>query len=405
MSNTRQTSQSAVPLSQEPYSKEMEDAWWQSHNAGLIRNAARNQPSPPSKLIPRPLAAYRLGLLSRSIWLRNKSLWETPNDQRTWFGVPQVISQLHEARLALRAGAAHDPPEIDHWVYAELPFVLSDFNRLTANLIQAAPTGQYNGARFGSGPVPGIELWQQLRSLADEAFDEGSPPRPYYELGVALGEYQLKLWDLDQAAVMSNDLGLFPDIIPVVERARQLPEDDVRRIPLLWSMVQSAPELNSGEQATFCRLLIDENSDAFSLPSSAVGFRTINELARTLDTRIQDGLQRIALEPTQTRSGQQREKPSWRVDLLELYAGDRLVRRVAKQAHSLIEILNRFEKEGWPTTIANPLKTSSDPERLKFAVKSLNKGLKQIRFRSTGNGRGITWDWNPILKYRDPWTR
>jgi hypothetical protein len=351
-------------------------------------------------LIPRPLAAYRLGLLSRSIWLRNKNLWETPGNQSTWYDVPQAINQLHEARRVLGG------PVFDGWFYEESPRVLYHFKRLNANLILAAgTTGQYNGARFGSGPAPGIELWQQLRTLADEALNKGNPLRPYYELGATLGDYQLELWDLDQAAVMSNDLGLFPDILPVVERARQLPEVDVRRIPLLWSMVQSAPELNSGERATFYRRLIGENRDAFRLPSSVVGFRTINELARTLDTRIQDGLQRIALEPTQTGSGQQREKPSWREDLLELYVGDRRVRRVAKQAHSLIVILNRFEKEGWPTTIANPLNTSSDPERLKFAVKSLNKSLKQIRFGSNGNGQGITWDWKSIRKRRDPWTR
>ena len=171
-------------------------------------------------------------------------------------------------------------------------------------------------------------------------------------------------------------------------------------------MMLSALELNPGERATFCHRLIGENRDAFCLPSSAVGFRTINELARTLDTRIQDGLQRIALEPTLTGSGQRPERPSWKVNLLELYVGDRRVRRVAKQAHSLILILNMFEKKGWPTMpVANPLPTSPDAERLKFAVKSLNRGLKLIRFGSTGNGRGITWDWNPILKYRDPWTR
>ena len=255
-------------------------------------------------------------------------------------------------------------------------------------------------------PVPGIKLWRQLQFLAHNALDKGNPLRPYYELGVALGDYQLELCDLDQAAVMSNDLGLLPDILPVVERARQLPEDDVRRIPLLWSMVQSAPELNSGERATFWRRLIEENRDAFRLPGNAVGFRTINELARTLDSRIQEGLQRIALEPTRTGPDQQRGKPSWREDLLELYVGDRCVRRVAKQAHSSIAILNRFEKEGWPTTpIANPLPTSPDADRLNDALKSLNKGLGLIRFRGSGNGQGITWVWNPILNYRDAWTR
>ena len=223
MSNSSQPPPSAVPSSPEPDFQEMTDAWWQSRHPGLIQKAARNQLGPPSRLIPRTLAAYRLGLISCSICLRTRSLWETPGDQSTWSGVLQAISQLDEARRAL-------PPEITGWTYSELPFVFAKFNRLTANLNRAGQTtGQYNGARFGSGPVPGIEFWRELRSLADDAPDEGDRSRPYYELGVALRDFQLELWDLDQAAVMSNDLGL-------------------------------------------------------------VDFRTINELTRTLDSRIQEGL-------------------------------------------------------------------------------------------------------------------
>ncbi len=382
------------------YSQEMADAWWLSRHGGLIRKAARDRPGRPSMLIPRPLAAYRIGVLSRSIRVRIKTLWERPRDRSTWVGVHQATSQLNEARRVL-------PPEIDGWFYEESPRLLNHFNRLTADLIQAArAAGQYNGARFGTGPVPGIELWQQLRTLADEALNKGSPLRPYYELGVALGDYQLALWDLDPAAVMSDDPGLFPDILPVVGRARQLPEDELWRIPLLWAMVRSAPELNSGEQAAFSSRLIAENRDAFRLRGRAVGFRTINELARTLDTRIQEGLQRIASEPAQSGPDPQLGKPSWREDLLELYVRDRCVRRVAKQAHCLIVILNKFENEGWPLIpIANPLPTCPDADHLSDTLKTLNAGLSLIHFRGNGNGRGITWGWNPILNCRDAWTR
>jgi hypothetical protein len=387
MNNTRQTSQSAGPPSQEPYSQEMQDAWWRSRNAGLIQNAARNRPGPPSKLIPPPLAAYRLGLLSCSIWARNKGLWKTPGDQSTWFRVLETVSQLDEVRRILRR-------EIDMEIYFfSLPRILDAFNRLTVKLIQAAQTTRlFNGARFGSEPVPGIELWQQLRALADDTLDEGSPLRPYYELGLALGEYQLKLWDLDHAAVVSNDLGLFPDILPVVERARQLPHDDVRRIPVLRAMVRSAPELNSGERATFYRCLLGENRDAFCRPRSAVSFETINQLARTLDSRIQEGLLRIALEPTRIGSGQQREKPSWRKSVLELHAEGRLVRDVARQAKHMIKILDTFEEERWPRKIDDPLPKGPHVPRLQDAVHQLNKGQTTIRF-GTHKGRSVTWKW------------
>jgi hypothetical protein len=386
MSNSSQPPPSAVPSSPEPDFQELTDAWWQSLHGGLIRNAARNRPGPRPKLITWPVAAFRLGLGSRSIWIRNKSLWESPGDQRTWIGVPQAIGRLDEARRAL-------PPEIAGWTYDSLPFVFAKFNRLTAALIQAARTaGQYDGARFGSGPVPGIELWKELRSLADDALDEGGRLRAFYELGVALGEYQLELWDLDQAAVLSDDLGRLPDILPVVERVRQLPEVDVRRIPVLRAMVRSAPELNPGERATFYRRLIDENRDAFCLRTGAVGFSTINELAQTLDTRIQEGLQRIALEPTRTGSGQRREKPWWRRSVLQLHAEGRLVRDVARQAKHMIKILDAFEEDGWPRKIDDPLPKGPNVLRLQDAVEQLNKGQTTIRFR-THNGRSVTWEW------------
>ena len=86
MSNTSEKPQSA-------YSQEMHDAWWLSRHGELIRKAARNQPARP-ELIPRPLAAYRLGLLSRCIWIRNKGVWETPGDQSAWSGVSQATKRV-----------------------------------------------------------------------------------------------------------------------------------------------------------------------------------------------------------------------------------------------------------------------------------------------------------------------
>ena len=90
-----ETPPSAVPASQDApsYSQEMAeaDAWWQSLHGELIAKAVRNQPARP-ELIPRPLAAYRFGLLSRCIWIRNKSVWESPGDQSTQSGVPSAPS-------------------------------------------------------------------------------------------------------------------------------------------------------------------------------------------------------------------------------------------------------------------------------------------------------------------------
>ena len=235
------------------------------------------------KPISKPLASYRLGLLSRTVWMWHQTFWAMPGDEETWDGVPFSVERLREARLILTR-------EIDPRVFAELPRVLDDLDRMTAVLIEAArTTGHYKGARFGSRLVPGIGHWQELRLLADDALDERSWLRPYHGLGVALGQFQLELWGLDQAAIDSGDPGLLPDFLPVVDAALRLPEAQVRQIPLLRSLVRLVPVLRSRGQAALLRRFVEENPDAFRIYwNDALNYMTIVTMARTLDTHIRN---------------------------------------------------------------------------------------------------------------------
>ena len=58
----------------------------------------------------------------------------------------------------------------------------------------------------------------------------------------------------------------------------------------------------------------------------------------------------------------------------------------------MIPVLNAFEERGWPRRIDDPLPGSSDPQRLRETIGSMNEGLAGIYFRADGFGRGVLWE-------------
>jgi hypothetical protein len=88
-------------------------------------------------------------------------------------------------------------------------------------------------------------------------------------------------------------------------------------------------------------------------------------------------------------------KPSWdksshvlRIDNEEI----RTIKRPAA-ATNIMQILDAFEKAGWPRRVDDPIIPKKvDSIRLAAAVLSLNKGLQQIRFSKDGSGAGVVWN-------------
>jgi hypothetical protein len=84
--------------------------------------------------------------------------------------------------------------------------------------------------------------------------------------------------------------------------------------------------------------------------------------------------------------------PMWDAELGELRLNGQLVRRFAGRAKNLRAILSAFQEQGWPLRIDSPLSGGVDSRRLREAVRSLNEGLKAIRFRCDGKSSGILWE-------------
>ncbi len=96
----------------------------------------------------------------------------------------------------------------------------------------------------------------------------------------------------------------------------------------------------------------------------------------------------------ESKTSSVRVLPSWNRDTGELQFGGQFVRRIARRmlAANIVLILDAFQKQGWPDRIDDPLPNGPDKQRLREAVRTLNKRLKVIRFRADGTGCGIVWE-------------
>jgi hypothetical protein len=88
--------------------------------------------------------------------------------------------------------------------------------------------------------------------------------------------------------------------------------------------------------------------------------------------------------------------PKWDRNAGELVFGGAIVKRITKilQAKHAMHILDTFQLDGWPRRIDDPLPGGADRDRLKDALKGLNRGLTAMRFERDGTGKGIRW--NPL---------
>lgn len=83
--------------------------------------------------------------------------------------------------------------------------------------------------------------------------------------------------------------------------------------------------------------------------------------------------------------------PNWDSNLMTLFWGKQIARRVSNNAKNVVAILNAFQEEMWPFKIDDPLPGGRNPERLRDTLKQLNKDLKHLRFSADGSGEGIIW--------------
>jgi hypothetical protein len=89
--------------------------------------------------------------------------------------------------------------------------------------------------------------------------------------------------------------------------------------------------------------------------------------------------------------------PTWDAQRRELRMRGRVIKRFRWSAKNQERILATFEEEGWLHRIDDPIPPqpqADQRQRLRDAVRALNKNQETllIRFRGDGSGQGVVWD-------------
>ena len=77
-------------------------------------------------------------------------------------------------------------------------------------------------------------------------------------------------------------------------------------------------------------------------------------------------------------------RPQWNQETGELRIDGEVIRRVQRSGTNIIEVLNAFERQGWPERIENPFANDWTNKKLQGTCSSLKDGLQRIRFSTQG---------------------
>jgi len=341
------------------------------------------EPGPPLSPIAvdlRPWAAYVLGHHSRALRLWQNVYWQNPQEEwGAWDGVPLTIDEMDTARQHLVALMAGN-------VYNELPVRFTALRTINDDIFEAWSKGvPYRTRHFGDNSSPGGEEAKTLAILADQALGDTDPLKHWYRVGVALGHYRAELFIEEHEEVRAS-------ILWVVEAVRALPKLTRKIVPLLEALVAvSAP---SADESTIVRAFFQKLRDPRRFDGrDPVEDRYLQDsIGTTLDGAIQSALKEVTVTP---RTLPVKSKPHWDKERFELRVAEEVVRRVRGIARNVITILDSFQESHWCDRIDDPIPGGHDGQkaRLDEAIKSLNDGLRIIRFGGDGTGKGIVWRW------------
>ena len=313
------------------------------------------------QFVPKPLAAYRLGLLSWTLRVWQDLFWDMP-EYGTEQSISLAVEQLEETLVALA-------DEINPGVLLELRRELKDVSHLHDLMVTGwHASGTYLGHHFGDRPVPGAGHWRDVLSLADRALSrKNGEMLAWNRLGAAVGKYQFELH-------RHEDPRPLPELRPVVHSVQSMPPETYHLIPELGTMVALAPQLKSLKPVPFlCRVL----GPTFKSLDEKAALYDLKQAILMLDSCIQDRLKQVQGPLT----------PRW--GSRKLWYGDILCKEYKRPAPDQELILNSFQELGWPKRIDDPL----PPEKLKDTIKDLQKALctSPIVIERDGTGKGITW--------------
>jgi hypothetical protein len=345
--------------------------------------------------LPKPLAAYRLGLLSRTFDLWS-SLFNQFHDEETAVSVCLAIEQLDEAVLKLAN-------EVSVNVHGELQSLLREQGRYWAGIHQmiAGQAGDPESARVVDTQH---EKQPRLVVLVDLALEAAGALVPWCKLGAAVGALQVQLHNREGDETL-------PPLELLLDSLRSLPETSSAAVPAIATLLDlAARQPSPSPRELFTQaLLLPEEAKRLQVYREDADSYVLLQLLLKLDSTLQRGLLGVPeLPPSDPKAlPSSGEKPKWNKERGELRWQRQLARKVVLRATNIVAVLDAFEAQGWPFKIKDPLAPPPDPHvamkhqrmsnsmRLHETIKTLNDGLRLIRFHADGTGEGISWEAGP----------
>lgn len=253
----------------------------------MAQRRAKTAPKPPTK----PLAAYRLGLLSRTLMIHRDVFGEFPYFHfRTAQGVLAAVSQMRESLQTF----AND---ISTNVYSDLQKELTSLQErweAVLNMVSAHEdeVGDWDEAMVTA--VLAAPLDDVVR-LADLCLENVEALRSWYQLGVAIGTYWLANHDLDAGEPV------FP-LDPVLAVIRTLPISNIGTIPVLEKLLTQAEQSPAPARPLLTGVLSQQ--DEFKDCPEEFDAYVVHRLLTKLDSTLQLGLgalaDQVAVQPPAT---------------------------------------------------------------------------------------------------------
>ncbi|MBL8793365.1 MAG: hypothetical protein JNM56_05655, partial [Planctomycetia bacterium] len=321
-----------------------------------------------------------------------RSLFNQFHDEETAVSVCLAIEQLDEAVVKL----AND---VSVNVYGELQSLLREQDEYW-NRIHQMIAGQAADPESARVAETQHEKQQRLAVLVDLALEAAGALIPWCKLGAAVGALQVQLHNRE------GDEPL-PPLEPLLDSLRSLPETSTAVCPAAATLLDLAarqPSPSPRELLTQA-LLLPAEAKRLQVYREEADSHVLLQLLLKLDSALQRGLLGVPeLPPSDSEAlPSSGEKPQWNKERGELRWQRQLARKVVLRAKNIVAVLDAFEAQGWPFKIKDPLAPPPDPHvapkyqrtsnslRLHETIKTLNDGLRHIRFHADGTGEGISW--------------
>ena len=286
-------------------------------------------------------------------------------------------------------------------------------NEKASRFLDSWLRGSRRNVPLSRSDLPAELFLRRCFAQADIALLPKSPLRVLYDLGAALGEYELQLLPHRPLDYGSGAFQLWPDIGPLVECIRRLPGNVLDTVPILASLARVHPSSGKSADPISPRMFIDcvreyiPYNSLLDDPSTWEEWGTHSyreDLFIRIYSTISNSLQTLKYESMPLPPGNETKKLKWDNALGEIRAdGELLRKKVATQAKNLRMVLDCFERNRWPRSIDEPfskkdplsktLEHTFNPQAVYRAVEELNEGLKVIRFSASEGATLICWGW------------